>query len=219
MKVNMKGVEMFLFKPGATTLDVVPTAISNAAPAVVTVADVTGIIEGMPVMIADTGYDTLDGKLFVVGTVDGTANTLELLGSDSTNDTATAVGGTSPLASVYDNTGRVKICLASLDINPPSVNQIDLVTFCAESTMAGRATPGQITMTGYAEKDSDGFAELQAADDDGLERIFEIVLPGDNGYLIGSITLSGLGWQTPIEGALGFTISGSQTRKIVYQHN
>ena len=215
-KINVKGVEMFLYKNGGTPLALVPTGISKSKPAVVSVADTTGVIAGSPVVLTDTGYPELDGKLLVVGSVDGGANTFEVLGSDTTNSTATL--GVSPKATVSINADRVKLCLSSIDIAAPSVNQIDVSTFCAEATMAGRATPGQISMGGFVEKDSAAFAELVLADDDGAERNFLVVLPSGNGYLEGAITLAGLGYEVPLEGAVSFTISGSQTKKIKYVH-
>lgn len=216
-KINVKGVDMYLYTGDATTTDVIPTAISDANPAVVTVADVTGIAEGMPVSFSGTDFEELDDQLFVVGTVDGGANTFEVLGADTSD--SEGVLGSSPLAMVYTTTERVKVCLSSIEIAAPTVNQVDTSTFCSESTMAGRATPGQITLGGYVEKDSDGFAEIQAADDDGLERPFLITTANDNGYFLGMITLAGLGWGIPLEGAISFTVTGSQTQKIKYVHN
>jgi len=215
MKVNVKGIEMYLYKGDAVPTTLVPTAISKDFPAQITVAATGGITEGSPVAFTGTGFDELDEQTFVVGNLTGT--TFDALGANTTD--SVGVLGTSPEANVYAASDRVKLCLSAIEISPPSVNQIDTSTYCEESSMVGRATPGALTLTGYIEKDSPGFNEIVAAEEDGLSRQFIINLSGDQGYLIGAIALSGLGYNIPLEGAVGFTISGSQTSKIRYVHD
>lgn len=82
--------------------------------------------------------------------------------------------------------------------------------------MPGRTTAGQVTMGGFVENNSPALAELIAADEDGLERIFLIEMPSGQGYMIGAITFAGLGYTVPLEGAVGYTISGTQSQKIRY---
>ena len=192
-KINVKGVTMFLYKNGPASLPLVPLSITSAKPAVVTVADTTGLTEGSPVVLSGTDFPELDGDLFIVGNIDATNKTFEVLGSNTTSTAATL--GATPKAMVSTNADRVQLCLSSVDIAAPSVNQIDVSTFCAEATMPGRATPGQISMGGFVEKDSDAFDELMLADLDGVERQFLIVLPSGNGYLEGAISLAGLGYE------------------------
>ena len=214
-KINVKGINMYLYKnAGATPLALVPTGITNASPAVVTVADTTGAVAGDPVKFATTGFDELDGNQFVVGVV--TATSFEVLGADLSATTG-ALGAT-PTATLQIVADRVKLCLSSVDIAAPAVNQIDTSTFCEDSTMAGKSTPGQITFGGFVENNSAAFDELILADSDGLERTFLVVMSGSNGYLIGSISFAGLGYEMPLEGAVAYTITGAQTQKISYVH-
>lgn len=219
-KINVKGIKMYLYMGAPTLTTVVPTAISSANPAVVSIADVTvsAIVPGQPITFSGTGYPSLDtGDVFIVGAVDGTANTFEVLGADTTAETGPV--GATPKGSVYLDGDRVQLCLSSIDIAAPSVNQVDVTTFCNEGTMPGRATLGQITMGGYVDKTSAAFDELITADEDGAERVFEIVMPGGSGYLVGALTMAGLGYVIPLEGAVSYTISGSQTQKIRYVHD
>lgn len=216
--INTKGVEVFLQLGSATGTNLTPTAISKANPAVVTVSSVAGLATGDTVSFSGTGFSELDGKTFAIGEVDGTAKTFEVLGSDTTNSTGTL--GASPSAVAFDASDMVKLCLSSMEIGADSVNQIDVGTFCDPSAqIPGKATPGTITLAGYANKDDTGLAELIVASDDQQTRVFKIVLPGaDNGYLVGKISLAGLSYGVPLEGAVTWTVSGTQASKIKWVH-
>lgn len=214
MKINVKGIRMFLYEGGLSITPLVPTAISSANPPLVSVPDASGLVSGMPVTFNNTGFDELDGGTFVVGEVDELANTFTVLGADTTN--TTGVISASPEAILYPDGDRVRLCLNSLEIAAPSVNQIDVSTYCEESTMPGRTTAGQVTMGGFVENNSAALAEIMRADEDGLERIFLIEMPSGQGYMIGAITFAGLGYTVPLEGAVGYTISGTQSQKIRY---
>lgn len=214
MKINVKGIRMYLYKGDAVPTAIVPTAISSANPPVVSVPDATNIEPGSPIVFENTGFEELDGGLFVVGTVDTVANTFTVLGADTTD--TVGVIGPSPSASLYEPEDRVRLCLNSLEIAAPTVNQVDVSTYCEEGTMPGRTTPGQVTMGGFVEDGSEALAEIKLADTDGVERIFLIDMPSGQGHMIGGVTLAGLGWLVPIEGAVGYTVSGTQSKRIQY---
>ena len=71
---SSKGVEIYMGKAEATPLELTPTAISAAKPAVVSLASTTGISEGDAVKVSGTGFKELDGKWFTVGTIDTDAS-------------------------------------------------------------------------------------------------------------------------------------------------
>lgn len=215
-KINVKSIDMWLYKADAVPVTMVPLTISKSNPAVVSVGDVSTLTAGQVVGFSGTDFTELDGDVCVIGSVDTGANTFTLAGVDTSNSTATL--GTSPEVHVYQDADRVKLCLSSIDIAAPTVNQVDTSTYCEVSSIPGRATPGQITFTGFVEDDSVALDEIIAADDDGGERIFLITTRTDQGYFLGGVTLAGIGYTFPLEGAVGFTISGSQTQKIVYYH-
>lgn len=216
--INTKGVNVYLQTGGSTSTDVVPTAISSAAPAVVTVAAVTGITQGDIVTFETTGFPELDGKTFVVGTVDGTANTFEVIGADTTG--TTGVLGATPKASVFKAADQVKLCLSQLELGSDSVAQISVGTFCDPSAqIPGTATPGSISLAGYADPGDVGLAEVIVAAEDQQARLFQIVLPGTgNGYLVGKISLAGMSFGVPLEGAVTWSVTGSQASKIRWIH-
>ena len=212
--VATKGLAIYLHKGGVAPVELVPTAISSAKPAVVTVAATTGVTAGDVVKMETTGFKELDGKTFVVGTV--TSTTLELLGSDTTATTGT-IGG-SPKAHVYAAKDQIKLCLSSIDFSTEAGGSVSVGTFCDPS--ASIATPattaGTVTMNGYIDKADLGYDELLKAVEDGVARMLEIVLPQSQGYIVAPVTLSSIGWQTPLEGAIGFTASGTLGSKPVH---
>lgn len=218
-KINTKGVETYLQLGTATATVVVPTAISKATPAVVTVASVSGIVAGSVVLMADTGFSELDGKVFAVGTVDGTAKTFQLLGSSVASSSTSTLSG-SPKANVYADAAFVKVCLSQMDIGADSVNNIDTGTYCdPASQVPGKSTPGSLTLGGYADTADTGLTEIQNACEDQQERLFKIKLPGTgNGYLVGKVSLAGWAPSVPLEGVVSWTCSGTQAVKIRWAH-
>jgi len=212
--VATKGLAIYLHKGGVAPVDLTPTAITSAKPAVVTVAATTGITAGDVVKMETTGFKELDGKTFVVGTV--TSTTFELTGSDTTATTGAL--GANPKAHVYAAKDQIKLCLASIDFSTEAGGSVSVGTFCDPS--ASIATPatsaGTVTMTGYIDKADLGYDELLKAVDDGVARMLEIVLPQTQGYIVAPVTLSSIGWTTPLEGAIGFTASGTLGSKPIH---
>lgn len=215
--INTQGIAIYLQTADATPLDLVPTAISSTDPAVITVADATGLTEGDIVLFGTTGFDELNDKFFAVGSINTTNGTFTAIGADLTDTTGTL--GASPTATIYTAADQVKLCLSAIDIAADSVNEIDVSTFCEVGTMAGKKTLGTLTLTGFCDPDDVAMGELQLADTDATMRFLEIVMPGTgNGYLIGRVTLSGLSYTVPIEGAVGFTMTGTQNKKLVWRY-
>jgi predicted secreted protein len=212
--INTKGVEVYIQVGTGTATDITPLSITKAAPAVVEVVSVAGLAKGDVVTFANTTFSELDGKTFAIGEIDSELSTFTVLGSDTTNSTG-VLPTTGAKASVVESVDMVKMCLSSMEIGADSVNNVDVSTYCDPSAqIPGKATPGTITLSGYAAKDDTGLAEVIKAAEDQQVRAFEIVLPGDNGYIVGQISLAGLSYGVPLEGAVTFTVSGTQASKI-----
>lgn len=214
--VSTKGLSVYLHKGGVAATELIPTAITKAKPAVVTVAAATGLTKGDVVKLDTTGFKELDGKTFVIGTVDTTANTFELIGADTT--ASTGVLGANPKAHVYKAADQIKLCLSSIDFSTEQGGSVGVGTFCDPSASIATppATAGSVTMAGYIDKADLGYGELLKAVEDGASRMLQIVLPQDQGYIVAPLSLSSLGWTTPLEGAIGFTASGSLSSKPVH---
>ena len=215
---NTKGTKNRIIPKSATPTEIVPTAISSANPAVVTVGDVTGITAGDFAVCTNTGFSELDGKSFIVGTVDSGANTFELLGSDTsaTVDTLDA----SPTIDIYDQADSIIVCLASIDIGAASSSNISTATFCDPSaSLPGASTPGTVTMTGYTDKTDAGLAELILAAEDGENRYFYIFMSNEQGYLVAELAFSAISFSVPLEGGYGYTVTATQVVPFKWIHD
>jgi hypothetical protein len=214
--ISTKGISIHLSKGGVAATELVPTAISSAKPAVVTVASVANLAKGDVVKMEGTGFKELDGKTFTIGTIVSAANTFELTGSNTTGTTGTL--GATPKAHVYRIVDSVKLCLASIDFSTSEGSTVSTGTFCDPS--ASIATPattaGTMSLTGYVNAADPDYAELLVAEADGATRMLSIELPQNNGYIVAPVTISSVSWQTPLEGAIGYTFSGSLGSKPVH---
>lgn len=205
---STRGLKIFLSKTTTAPLNLVPTAVSSAAPAVITVADTTGITTGDIVTGLDTGYPEIDGKSFVVGVVDGTADTFELLGSDTTGTTGALNGA--PKAQVMAMASDfTPLCLASIGVNTETPQTVSTATFCdPTSTVPGSAAgAGTIDVTAYHDTKDAGFRLMEEALAGGNPHTLVIQFPGtDGGYLIAQGTVSS--WalsDVPLDGAVQWT--------------
>lgn len=207
---STRGTKVYMTTEDATATSITPTAISSASPAVVT-ADASDLVDGDLVVIPSgaTGMASLDGQTYVVA--NASATDFELLGSDTTGETFAA--GTSALL-VYQIDDMVLLCLASLTRNAGTPATTSVGTFCDPTATLASAVveAGTFDFTGYVDVTQPDYQELVKAFDDGNERNFMIVLPGGNGEVVFSGTISSLDLDIPVDGALGYsgtiTLSG-----------
>lgn len=218
---STKGTKVCVLKGSATATSIVPTSISKAAPAVLTVASSAGIATGDLIKIpatgttGATGFAELDGKTWVVGAVTGT--TIALVGSDTTASTGTLAAGVS--VSAYPSTANMLcLCLSSITFNPESANTVSVATFCdPTATIPSQVVgAGTIDIAGYIDITDPGYKELIAAEADGKSRQWRITLGNAQGYILFEGILSGLSVDLPLDGAAGF--SGSITLGSKYRH-
>ncbi len=198
------------------------TSISNANPAVITFdASATGYKEGDIVSFAGTGKPELDGKSFVLGTVDSTTHTAVLLGanlSKLSNPIATTDLGAAAAAHVFAATDEITLCLSSLGISVDTPGTVSVATYCdpTASLPASVSQAGTLSMGGYIDITDPGYALLLDAEIDGKTRILKIKLP-DNGFIVVPVTVSNVAFSLPIDGAVGFTanaVMGSKPRHV-----
>ncbi|MEJ6847549.1 hypothetical protein V3589_15175 [Sinorhizobium fredii] len=189
-KFTAQGTEVYLQKyvtPAPIGYNV--TGISNAKPAVVTVAssDITHFSNGQLVTISGTS-SALDGKTFPATSVGTPADTFALEGSDlSGNTTAINAGKATPLAAG----DLLRFCLSSWEWEVEAADAIDVTTFCGSESLAGTPQPGNISIEGFTDLDVAAQTEWRNAVFDGQRRVMEIVLPGDRGEIILPVTISG----------------------------
>jgi hypothetical protein len=212
MAKSSKGVTICVSKPGATGTSLAATAASKAKPAVITVADTTGMFDGQLIKLAadSTGLSSLDGKTFVVefaaGDVPGTATTFKLLGSDSTADTGVFAAGADMTA--WGKADMQCLCFSEFSFNPETPNQISTATYCnPQDAIASAATAaGSVSFGGYIDITDAGYQFL--IDSIGKDVDVIITFP-ENGYITAPMTLDQINWDIPLDGALGFNGSGT----------
>ena len=212
---SSKGVEIYMGKAEATPLELTPTAISAAKPAVASLASTTGVSVGDAVKVSGTDFKELDGKTFVVGTiVDDTS--VELVGSDTSSSTATL--GSTPVLTVYAADDVIKLCLASLAITADTPATVSTATFCDPTASIPSAIQqaGSIAITGWIDPTCEDYREILLAEEDAEKRVFYIVLPNDMGVIMCEGTMSAITFDVPIDGALGFSTTLVLSSKPVH---
>lgn len=208
---SSKGTTMYLTKGSPEMTTVVPTAITPGNPTSVTApaptGDVTAYAVGQIVYCRDTGFAALDGKYFTIAEV--TAGGFTLLGADTTG--STEVLGGDPEMDVYDAADLLKACLASIAFNLETPGTIQVGTFCnPTATIPATATAvGSMTLVGWIDKDDEAYQEFLKAAEDGLPRVFSVVLAQQQGEIIAPIIVTGVTWDVPLEGAMGFTATAN----------
>lgn len=213
---SSKGVAMYLSRGGATPAVVIPTAISAANPTVVTAPAPTAPAQpyavGQVVFFRDTGFVELDEKFFTIGSLVA-ATGFTLLGADTTD--SVAVLGPSAEFDVYDNNDLIKMCLNNFAFNLETPGTIPAGTYCnPTATLPATATAvGTTTLGGWIDKDDPAYRELLIAEEDGLERVFVIVLPQAQGEIVAALIVTGLTWDIPLEGGMAFTATGNLQKK------
>ena len=212
---SSKGVEIYMAKSGATPLELTPTAITSAKPAVVSLASTTGITEGDAVKVSGTDFKELDGQWFTVGTI-VTDTSVVLVGSDTSASTASL--GSTPVLTVYATDDVVKLCLASLAITSDAPATVSTATFCDPTASIPSAiqNAGSIAITGWIDPTCEDYREILLAEGDGAKRVFYIALPNDMGTIMCEGTMSSLTFDVPIDGALGFSASLVLSSKPVH---
>jgi hypothetical protein len=208
---SSKGVRMFLSKGDATVATVNPSAIDKGNPTAVTapppgpVPDAYAV--GQLVYCRDTGFAELDNKYFSIAevTVDG----FTLRGADTTD----SEGVLRPNAEmdVLDGADLIGMCLNNFAFNLETPGTIAAGTYCNPSaTLPSTATgAGTATLGGWIDVADPAYVELIKAEDDGLKRVFSILLPLGQGEIIAPLTVSGIAWDIPLEGGMAFTATAA----------
>jgi hypothetical protein len=205
------GLETFLTMGDAVPTVLVPTAITKAAPAEVTVASVAGIADGDLAHVGYTGFPELDNRWFIVGAVDDTANSFTLVGSDTTGSTATL--GPTPDISVTSQMDMVKMCLSAVEPAAESAGTTSVGTFCdPTASIPAISQAGTLTLTGFVELGA-YYSELLLAVEDQKERVLDVKLPQNLGDIVVPAVLSTISWALPLDGAVGFTVTGAMSTK------
>ena len=199
---STKGVTVCMITGGETGTPLSLSAVTKAKPAVVTVPDTTGMIDGDLVYIGTTGLSEIDGRHWPIMVVDGT--TISLVGSDTAASQGSFVDGADSLH--YPSTAMTCMCWATMDFNPEEPETLSVGTYCDPTAQISSAATaaGTVDFTGYIDIASPDYVELLAAEADNTQRQFRVTMP-DNGYLVYPATISQITQEVPLDGALGYS--------------
>jgi len=209
--VSTKGLKIWISRAAGTPTDLVPTAISDADPAVITVASTAGMANGDIVHFSGTGFPELDGKSGIVGGLTGT--TFQAIGRDTTG--SAGVLGPDPVASFYALGDMCELCLSAIDIGDNAPSPVSVATFCNPvASVPGNPQPATIGFSGYIDVEDECYGEMLAAVADGLPRQLKIDFPGGNGYLVTEVIIGSNNYAIPLEGSASYTFTSTQTTSL-----
>jgi hypothetical protein len=207
MPMSSKGTKIYLSGPlEAFTI----TAVSKAAPAVLTTSGVPAV--GDFVSVNGTGFASIDGQMWEVEAV--AAGTVTLKGSDTSTEpgAATATGKMTMASSAL-----VEICVASLNRESPAASTLDVTTLCdaERQQMTGMKNNGTWTAQGFYEPESAGQIALRAAYDDGLPRLM-MVEPPDHSRIVYQTQVNSLSESFAVDQPVQISASGIVMGKVSY---
>lgn len=217
---NNKNTKIKISGAYSTFTTLVPTAISLAKPAVVSLASVAGIAVGDPIKIptGGTGFSELDGNLWVVGAVNTVGNTISLLGSNTVGSTGTLDATPTIQHAPASNMISLTCTLNEFTVNSETPGQISAATYCDPSAQISNPVfaAGNIQLRGNLDSADAGLAALLAAEADGLERLVIAELQ-NNGYLIAPVEITVINYEIPIDNKQSFTSQMLMKSKMRYR--
>ncbi len=216
---STKGLTVWIQKLPIAGTALTITNITNAKPAVITVADASTVSAGDVVRVEGTGIVGIDGVNWIVQAATGTTITLQ--GSDGT--TASAPSTTGTVNSLSDD--MLELCVGTLDRQQTPAQAISVGTTCDPTAqIAGDPQAGTLSISGFIDYQKAGFLEFMKAIDDGLPRTLEIRLPttavasGDGKIIFPSVTATGFTETFGVGAAAAFTgefVLGSKPTYLV----
>jgi hypothetical protein len=162
-RISSQGARIYVESVAGTPQDI--SALTKAKPAVATVTSASGIQPGDVVVLELTGFASVDGRAFVAGNVNHTANTVELLGSDTTGEAGVLDGD----ATLREPT-MIEACVATINLDAPASPTVDVTTLCDDSRRTVGALPAAATFT------ANGFYDIN---DVAQDRIIDLHDSGD----------------------------------------
>jgi hypothetical protein len=201
------GIEFWLLKQITTPKTLTPTGVTSAKPAVITVADTTGVVVGDLITMSGTDDPMLDGKDFIASVV--TPTDITLLGSDTSG--AVIALGVAPVltyneASLAGTSDMVKLCLATFSRAAGTADTVSVGTTCDPSaSIAGPADAGTISFDGFMDPTEQGYLELMLALESGADQLLMVKLPKNKGSIIYHGTINSYSEDFPLSGAISFS--------------
>lgn len=186
------------------------SSASKSAPCYVTFDDASMLKAGVPIYITGSGWTSLDNQEWVLQDLDVDAKTGSLYGSDTSMETAEFDGD----LAMYQVNAFADVCARTYAINQNPATSIDTTTLCdtEKTSLVGFRDPGTLTFDFFIDPTDPDYLALNAAYDDGEERMFEII------YRNGAVrTLPVIVQSINETGGVDQAVAGSATLKITGQ--
>lgn len=199
---NTAKVRMCL-TPSTPSSTLIPTAITsipaaNGKPEGIKVTlSGSGIVPavGEVVRFKNVGYSNIDNKVYVV-TATGTADFS--IGNVTLGSGALSVESSVEFVSEAD---MQCLCLSEFTVSVTAPTVIDTSTYCGSSSIpSAKVEAGTAAAVGYVDITDAGYLAILEACENVTQHVLRVSL-GDNGYLVMPVTLSGLSYTLPLDGA------------------
>ena len=111
----------------------------------------------------------------------------------------------------------LRFCLSGYEREVAAADAIDVSTFCGPESLAGTSQPGNVNIEGFIDYQVAAYNEWRQGVQDGLQRLFRIVLPTKvGGQILMTITPSGLTETFAVNEAASFTGTAVINKEPVY---
>lgn len=210
-RITSKGAKVYFDTGGADT-PIAITAITAAAPAVITVdgADIGSFVVGGVVGIDGTGFASVDGKSFFIDAVGAT--TVTLRGSDTSGEAGTI--GEDAEATVHS---QQEICFSSLTTSSPPATDIDVTTICDDQkkTLSGLPQPGTVQFEGFYDSVDAGYLAMVELFESGEETLVAIRF-SDGSEIDLPVIVDSMSESIGVDQAVTYSATGKITGKRTY---
>ena len=200
----------------STTITAVTIQTSMQSNTKLTVSSTTGLVVGQAMYVQNTGFSELDGYGYIIGAVDATAKTVEILGATTFGSTnvLNSLAGFTPTLFAFKSNLMVPLSLSTIQMTKDATPSISVATFDSPTaTIVGTNTSaGTGTLTGFVDVSSASYDAIYDAEADALKRFLVVKLPKD-GWIVVPLVISTVTWELPLSGAMGFTATATLTLK------
>ncbi|MGF6839901.1 putative secreted protein [Paraburkholderia youngii] len=171
--LSSQKTKLLLENPGAAPAATgLITSVSKSQPASLVFADIAALAVGDPVLIIGTGFASLDGRSWVIATLDINTRVGTLANSDTSRETVDYSPNAAWIKHAFTD-----LCVTTYTITQSPAAQISVTSLCSESQefITGFSDPGTMTADFFLVPDDPDYLALREAQQDGEERLLRIV--------------------------------------------
>jgi len=210
MKLSSQGTNFYVQQAlGAPSAPA--TAITKAAPPVVTFAALPGTIAAGDALVPKGfNFKSIDNRVFPASEVGSVANTLELFGADTSEEVGAATMGTLSEVTFGES------CMATITLSSPAGTTIDVSTLCDKARETIDGMPGISTWqaTGFWDAEDPMQATMRGYYRSGEKVAFKVEFNDGSGMMFMG-TANQFDVTVGIDQAVAFTTGGNVSGEII----